>query len=144
MDFTYEADGRIQVQGDGSESSTPHHAYAGSDGVIVGGCSGVEFIIFIRHKFSIGDIVYDRRRALKGIMRRHTIKEIRVFPFEYDVHGSRMRRSGFPFPPLYVDTYNAYHNEEDLLSFSEALDIAQDAIDAEEAAQERFIRDNCG
>jgi len=145
MDFTYEADGRIQVQGSGSESSTPNHAHAGTDGVLVGGCAGIEFIIFVRHKFSIGDIVYDRKKALKGIMRRYTIKEVRVFPFEYDVFGSRVnRKSSYPFPPLYVDTYNAFHNEEDLLSFTEALAIAQDAIDAEEAAQEEFIRKNCG
>ncbi len=141
MDFTYEGGGRIQVQGNGSDFEIPHLAYEGDEGVLVGGCSGVEFIIFIRHRFSIGDIVYSLPKAQKGIMRRYTIKEVRVFPFQTDL--SRVRRRGYPFAPLYVDTYNAYHNDDELASFSEAFAIAEAAIEAEAIAQEEFIRDLC-
>ena len=104
----------------------------------VGGCAIVTATYEVLHTYEIGDTVYSRPKALKGILRKYTIKKLRTHLTAPTPPGSDVCRL-CTFPPLYIDTYNAYHNEEDLVTLAEATALIEaynisHAIDVENNA----------
>lgn len=112
--------------------------YEGSGEIRVGGCSGYKLTFFLYYEFAIGSTVYSKPKARKGIYEKVTIKDVR-FPSTY-ADSSRFGMCKFcSLGPLYVDTFNAYWNEEELVSYSDATELIeayliQRGIWAEDAA----------
>ena len=61
----------------------------------------------IQFKYAIGSVLYDCCEARKGILEKVAIKEVMLNPS----YGAIV--------PLYVDTFNAFHNEGDLCEQAE-------------------------
>jgi hypothetical protein len=116
------------------------YTYSGSGTVRIGGCSPFEVVINYPILFSLGSVVYSRPKALKGVLERIAIKDVRVF-----THGilnrSQLARYGY-FTPLYIDTLNGYHNQEDLCGYTEAVELATRYLDRIAAAMEADVL-NC-
>lgn len=107
MDYTYVASGNL---------------------VLVGGCADFRFELLFFAQYDIGDIVYDREKAHKGILEKYCIKTLR-FPENHSA--------------VYFDTLNALHNEEDLVSPQEALTIANNALAIQRQLLENFKLKQC-
>ncbi len=118
------------------------YTFTASGSIRVGGCTEVEAEYFFISRFEVRDTVYNRPKALRGVLRKHVIKEIVGFLDKHDPWGAR------PcvicnFPPLYIDTYNQFHNEEDLVTYDEALELIEEAQLAAAAALEDHAIEGC-
>lgn len=98
--------------------------YSASGSILTGGCSKYYFQLTLAHEFSIGDILYVKPKALKGVLEKVAIKDIR-FPGSYDPTRGRMVIFDIDIP-LYVDTFNALYNEEELVSYVDAIALIQE------------------
>lgn len=67
--------------------------------------------------FSIGDQAWIKYKAIKGILEWIIIKKIKIFDYSYNGEG--------PCTILYVDTFNALYNEEDLIYYEDALALVE-------------------
>jgi len=141
--FNETASGGVTVSG-----FTPPATYKtlGFGSIGVGGCADVSVTYEVSHVYEIGDTVYNRLKALKGVLRKHTIKKIRTdntppMPAPYPP-GAEMCRF-CSYPPLYIDTYNAYHNEEDLVTLSEAQALIENYELVQAAILENHVMNNC-
>ena len=94
--------------------------YTSVGSIFVGNCASCTYTINLTHLYDVGDIVYSRPKARKGFLRKFCIKKLR-YDAEY-IPGSTVCRY-CNYPPLYIDTFNAYHNEEDLVTLSEAQSL---------------------
>lgn len=118
----------------------------GTGSIGVGGCANVSITYNVSHTYEVGDTVYNRLKAIKGILRKHTIKKIRTdnsppMPAPYPP-GSEMCRF-CTYPPMYIDTYNAYHNEEDLVTQAEAEALIENYNLVQAAALESHVMNSC-
>lgn len=86
----------------------------GSGTIRIGGSADYTFEVFIATEFSIGDTVFTRHDALKGRLRRHTIKDILVD----ELYG----------PIVYLDTFNAQFNENELMVHADADALVQQVL----------------
>lgn len=117
------------------------YTYMTTGGALVGGCVPFEINFFYTTRFNIGSIVLSKPKARKGIFEKIAIKNIRFSNNKSDRFGSSMKR--YNYAPLYIDSYNGYHNEEDLCGYSEASALAE-AYRIHYAAQlEQVTRDDC-
>lgn len=95
----------------------------------LGGCGLYTHYNLFYLKFKVGSIVYSRPKALKGIVEKIVIKKIRLFQqsLQKQIRNPAIEFStiedSFRYPPLYIDTLNGYHNEEDLCSSEEVVQI---------------------
>lgn len=116
--------------------------YIATGTIKMGGCSSATIKYNVLSQFSLGQTVYNKKKARLGIYRKHTIKEIRGFPFQIDPFNGRMCKF-CNFPPLYIDTYNQLHNEDDLVSYDDAVDLVNAALLEIAADLETKYRDHC-
>lgn len=97
MDFSYEASGSLSLTKCGTGYIfTPEY---------------VRSVVF-----SVGDQAWLAFKAQKGILESIVIKKIRIFPVLYRGLG--------PSTVIYIDTFNALYNEDDLLSYQDAFTLA--------------------
>lgn len=115
------------------------HSMTGS--LNFGGCSLYIFKKFVYVKFKVGSIVYSKPKALKGIIEKIVIKKIRLFPFRDNDLIKVCKICNFP--PLYIDTLNAYHNEEDLVGPEEASELADSYLLTKRANLENLQITDC-
>ena len=94
--------------------------YTSVGSIFVGNCASYTYTINLTHLYDVGDIVYSRPKALRGFLRKFCIKELR-YDAEYIPRSTLCRYCDYP--PLYIDTFNAYHNEEDLVTLSDAQEL---------------------
>jgi hypothetical protein len=105
--------------------------YSASGSVLTGDCSKYDYQYAHPHLFYIGDTVYVKPKALKGVLEKISIKEVR-FPGSYDPTRGRMVRYDINIP-LYVDTLNALFNEKELVTYVDALALIQDYRNRQDA-----------
>ena len=98
--------------------------YTASGSVKLGGCSNYKLIIFFYYAFGIGSIVFSKPKALKGIYEKIVIKNVRI-PEQY--HNNTTCRY-CTLTALYIDTLNAYWNENELVSYDDAHELIKDYI----------------
>lgn len=87
----------------------------------VGGFAIYSYEIVRNQAYQINDIVYSKPKARKGIFEKICIKKVIYFDKKWD-----QLCKFCTYSPLYVDTLNAYHNEEDLTTFNEAAELIYD------------------
>lgn len=102
--------------------------YEATGSVKFGGCASYKFTIFISSYYNIGDIVFEKKKAQRGILRRHCIKQVQV--------------DSVQDTPRYVDTFNAFFRQDELISYDDAIVLIRTAISqAEEELENHVI--NC-
>lgn len=84
----------------------------GSGGMIVGGCGETDVRRHSSSLFAAGDVLYDLKKAQRGILEAVTIKKVRI--------PNTVRTGGIP-RALYLDTFNSLWNERDLTDYGTAL-----------------------
>lgn len=117
------------------------HNYAGTGTIKVGNCANYIFRKRFFVQFKVGSIAYSKPKALKGVLEKIVIKKIRLFP----ERESALQTSCHicTFPPMYIDTLNAYHNEEDLLGPEEAIALINNYNLVQRAKIEKNAMENC-
>lgn len=88
--------------------------HTSTGGFRLGGCSEYGFTANSPAIYSIGDILYSKAKARKGLLRKHCIKKV--------ITGA------IYLPIVYIDTFNAIFNEEELISYEDAIEIAEAAV----------------
>ena len=91
--------------------------YEASGGVETFGCALYKSVYLYITKFAPGSIVYLIKDATRGKLTKIFIKKIRF------VDRNRFYTK-MVYPPIYVDLYNAYYNENELCGYSQAYEIA--------------------
>ncbi len=110
--------------------------YTSVGSIFVGNCASYNYTENVTHLYDVGDIVYDRQKAMKGILRRFCIKSLR-YDSEHIPRSTICRYCNYP--PLYIDTFNAYHNEEDLMILADAQELANTYLIAKAANLEEYV-----
>jgi hypothetical protein len=108
MDFTYIATGQINV----------------------GGCSDYLSQEILYWQFAVNSIVFSKPAALKGKYERIAIKEV-----IFNNIGNMCR--GCNYRPIYKDSYNALWSEEELVAYSDAVEIVDNFYVVQAARIER-------
>jgi len=117
------------------------HTYIGTGQIRVGGCGLYTHYKLIYVRFKVGSIVYSKPKALRGIIEKIVIKKIRLFPErEYPL---KKVCNICNFPPLYIDTLNAYHNEEDLVGPEDAVALVDAYLEQQKQALELAVIEDC-
>jgi hypothetical protein len=83
----------------------------GFGGMIVYGCADISTARVYVTAYSVGDVMFNKRKAKHGILEKVVIKEI---------FASNFFLTKGEFRPLYKDTLNALWNESDLISCTQA------------------------
>ena len=109
--------------------------------VYTGGCSEYELAHLFHVKYKVGSIVYSKPKALKGKLEKIVVKKHRLFPERESSLQTVCQIC--TFPPLYIDTLNAYHNEEDLVGPEEALALIENYNLVQRALLEHTKRQDC-
>jgi len=91
-------------------------SYIGSGGFRFGVCSKYWKTINYPHKWSVGDILFSKQKALIGQFEKVAIKEVRLI-----MNANTFGKMIF----IYVDTFNSLWNENDLIQEYDALLIAK-------------------
>ena len=89
------------------------------------GCSDYNLTHLRYYQYSIGSILFVKKKALKGVYEKIAIKEVR-FPKDY--------------VNLYVDTFNALWNENELVSYETAVDLINAYIQRRNSSIEELIK----
>lgn len=108
-------------------------SHQASGQVVIGGCSAYKWIAYFRLAYGVGSILYFKPKALKGIFEKVVIKDAK-FPKWFNSETVK-RCKGCKVTPLYIDTLNAYFNENELVSYDEAVDLV---LEYEENLKERI------
>lgn len=98
--------------------------YTATGSIRVGGCSSYKWSYNYRYAFAIGSILYLKPKALKGVLEKVVVKDVR-FPRKSDPTRRLLCRFCDLYP-LYVDTLNALFNEEELITREEAVELIRD------------------
>ena len=77
--------------------------------------------------FAVRDQAWLKYRAIKGILEWIVIKKIRLVDFSYRGDGLIVI--------LYVDTFNALYNEDDLISYADAVILVNNYLYQQELAR---------
>ena len=101
------------------------YTYVATGGFSIFGCSDYTLYHNRRTAFSIGSILFSKQKALKGTYEKVCIKKI-LFPSKYI--------------NLYVDTFNALWNENELVSYNTAVALVKHFIDVRNAEIEENVR----
>lgn len=80
------------------------------------GCAATNYVLFYDYKFVAGDIAYVKSKALKGRLEKIAIKK----PI---VHKDSSTFNQIVI--LYQDTFNAMHEEDQIVDYSTALALVQ-------------------
>ena len=95
--------------------------YQAVGGPKISGCANYKLKIFRYYLFGIGSIVFVKAKAMKGIFEKIAIKKVTF-------HG--------PYINLYFDTFNAAWNENELVSYDNALILVNAYIEQSRAEYE--------
>jgi hypothetical protein len=79
--------------------------------------------------YSIGSVVYLRAKAMRGILKKVAIKNVFLFPSKINAFSAGLAGK-CNFNPLYLDTWNSYHNERDLCGYEEAVALAEEYLES--------------
>ena len=101
--------------------------FIGSGTVNTGGCSEYEVIYYYDYKFTINSYAWLKYKAKKGILEKVAIKSVKMIS---------------PYVFLYTDTFNSLHDEDDLLTHEEAIEMAKTYWENLEYISAKNIR-NC-
>lgn len=102
--------------------------YEATGSLKFGGCASYKVTIFYSSLYAVGDIVFEKKKAQKGILRKHCIKEVQI--------------NSVQETPKYMDTFNAFFGQAELVTYDEAIVLIRAAIaQAEEDLENHVI--NC-
>lgn len=106
-----------------------YYMSADVQGLTLGFSSDVTLKYNFTIKFKPGSTVYNKKKANLGIIEKLTIKKARLFPFEANkkIPGSISCRN-CDYATIYADTFNSFHNEEDLCSLEDAISLVETAL----------------
>lgn len=99
--------------------------YTASGSANIGGCSRYKLAEYVYYAFGIGSVVYSKPKALKGVFEKIVIKNVR-FPKTYFKASRKSVCRSCTLSPLYIDTLNAYWNEEELVTYDDAKVLAEE------------------
>ena len=94
----------------------PSFSYTGSGSLKISTCSKYWKTINYPHKWSPGDILFSKQKALMGIFEKVAIKQVKLI-----MNSTTAGKMIF----IYVDTFNSLWNENDLVQEYDALLIAK-------------------
>lgn len=98
--------------------------YEASGGIRIFGCSFYNFEKTKIYLFTIGSILYSKPKAMIGVYEKVAVKDVR-FPKD--------------FVNLYVDTFNALWNEDELVSYQTATNLIAQYIERRNALAEENV-----
>lgn len=98
-----------------------NYTYTATGSIRLGGCSGYRWVKHYRFAFDIGSTVFLKPKAMKGVFEKVVIKDVR-FPRKTDPTRRLLCRFCELYP-IYVDTLNALFNEEELVTWEEAVEL---------------------
>ncbi len=104
-------------------------SYIGSGVINIYGCPEIEIDYFYSFKFAIGSEVYDKLSAEKGVLESVIIRKAW---YVCDPRTGLIKT-------LYKDNFNWLHNEYDLCSHSEAIDIATQYYQNKQMDIDKFL-----
>jgi hypothetical protein len=87
------------------------YTYQATGGIQMIGCSSYKLIHFRHYKYRIGSILFSKEKAMRGIYEKIAVKSVR-FPN--------------PYVNLYVDTFNALWNEDEIVSYETAVGLVKE------------------
>ncbi len=90
--------------------------YTGSGTISLKGCFTYSFSEYLPYKYIKGDVVFVKPSALKGKLEKIAIKDVKVI-------SGKKTYGQIIF--LYVDTFNFFYNENELISEQEAINLAK-------------------
>lgn len=90
--------------------------YTGTGIITIGSCTRYYEKQKLTIKYTVGDTLFLKYKAVKGKIEKITIKEIRVV-------SNRSTYGSFAF--VYVDTMNSLYTDKDLVTEMEALSLAK-------------------
>lgn len=93
----------------------------GSGGLIWMGRSVVSTRHLFLVEYGVGDIVYNKHAAMKGVMEKIVVK---------DVIPTKQRMTAYRYVVLFKDTLNGLWNEGDLVPYDVAKQYAEEYLDA--------------
>jgi hypothetical protein len=93
-----------------------NYNYIAGGSIHLGGCSDYKSWAYVYWRYAINSIVFSKPAALKGKYEVVAIKEVVFTP------QSNMCRA-CNYTPMYKDSYNALWDEQELVPYSEAVDI---------------------
>lgn len=106
-----------------------YNGYNPHGGFTIGGCGTASFSVKIQTEFSVGQVVYYRKKAEQGQLERVAIKKVVV---NGPPNAYRYRNSGYFEKPrprhyevVYVDTYNGWWSENELVTRDEAVALVE-------------------
>lgn len=113
------------------------YTYTSTGTIRFGGCASYSLYHVFTYAFAVGSIVYNERKARRGIFEKIFIKKVR--PVSKYVIFSKNNVPETRFKALYIDSLNAYWNEDELVSYDMASALVDDyylrsALLAEEQA----------
>jgi hypothetical protein len=94
--------------------------YVGSGGVVVGGCAKTAILAeYYITQFVVGDLAYEKYKAIKGFLSEVAIKRVDVLKNERTFMQPLVR---------YRDTLNGTYFEGDLVDYQTALSLQQEFL----------------
>ncbi len=114
--MNYTAEGGINIDGSGTVNEATYVYTVDVDTIEICGKSIYSNSIFIYTRYGPGNIVFNKKKALKGIVEKICIKKvfIRDIPRSYSYNGVGVY-------PMYKDTLNGIWFEEDIVDQATAL-----------------------
>lgn len=112
------------------------YAYTTRGGIQVGGCSKYTLVIELCYTYAIGSLVFSKTKAMKGVYERCCIKNVRFDMERLSLYRHLTRCDALK--PLYIDTFNGYWNEDELVSYDTAKTLVEDYIIQSNAAREQM------
>lgn len=79
-----------------------------------GGCADYSMAPTISAEYEVGDILYEKKKAQKGVLRKHCIKKVQANSLQESIR--------------YMDTFNAFFAESELITYDEAVALARAAV----------------
>ena len=93
-----------------------NYTYIAGGQISIGGCSDYQAWAFAYWRYAVNSIVFSKLAALKGKYERVAIKEV-IFTDQ-----SNMCRA-CNYTPMYKDSYNSLWDEQELVPYSEAVEL---------------------
>lgn len=89
-----------------------NYNYAGSGNATINGCYAAYKNINFRTKYAVGDVLYLKYKAQKGILESIFIRNVRILGGAFSFNQ---------IVGIYTDNYNFIYNEDELLYLNEAI-----------------------
>lgn len=108
--------------------------YVGSGGVHVGGCAKVTVQEYYITQFVVGDLAYEKWKALKGFLSEVSIKRVDILKNKRTFMQPLIR---------YRDTLNGTYFEGDLIDYPTALLLVQQVLEQQLADTLAWEQKHC-